>query len=522
MNSLQNLKVDVFAGLLNPASISIVRSIVITTMGTNDIALFSGPVANYTISGPVNGVFTVTDNVGVDGTDKLRNIEVFRFPNGDGTFTNVTPNPNNAAPTGTPVLSQPNPQEGEALSVSTAGIADANGLGTFSFQWQALEVGETGFVNILGATLQTFTPDDDQVGGTIRAIVSFTDGGGTPESLTSAPSGVVGGIFAGTAANDVLTGTLGRDLVNGGGGNDTLNTLAGDDQAQGGPGNDTINTNGGNDIAAGGAGDDTINTGDGNDTIRFNGAEGFDAINGGAGTDAIVVAGVGAVIGLQSLTGVETITGVAPGINIAGSEAANTLNFSVPIAVTLTLIDRILGNGGNDNITGTAVADRMEGGAGADTLNGLEGPDDLNGDGGVDTINGGGGADTIGGGPGNDILRGDAGADTINGGADNDTITGGAGNDTLNPGLAAGTDVFIVAAGFGADTINGFGAAAVGQDRIDVSAFGITAATFNARVTRVAQGANTLVTVTGTGGGTIVVTGVAPGALTAADFILAP
>ena len=94
----------------------------------------------------MNGIVTVVDNVGLDGTDRLRNIEILRFPNGDGTFTDVDGATPNSPATGTPVLSQPNPQQGEALSVSTTGFTDADNIsptnpsgavtGPFSFQWQ--------------------------------------------------------------------------------------------------------------------------------------------------------------------------------------------------------------------------------------------------------------------------------------------------------------------------------------------------------------------------------------------------
>jgi Ca2+-binding RTX toxin-like protein len=520
--SLQALKNDVFAGLVNPGSIDIVRTIVVAVDNpalVRDVALFSGPIENYTISGPTAGIVTVTDNTGVNGTDKLRNIEVLRFvpdPDQPNVFEDVTIG-NNAPPTGTPTLSQPNPQQDEALTINGLNtITDPNtipgGVASFTFQWQQTEVGVTGFVNILGATLATFTPDDDQVGQTIRALVSFRDGGGRRETIPTPPSGIVGANFVGTAANETFNGTAGRDAANGAGGNDTLTTLGGDDSAQGGPGNDTIDTGAGADLAAGGAGDDTINTGAGNDTIRFNGAEGFDAINGGLGTDAIVVAGAGAVIGLSSLANVETITGAGAGVSIVGSEAANTFDFT---AVTLTLIDRIQGAGGADAITGSGVADRIDGGAGADTLNGGGGADDLNGDAGADTINGG------------------AGSDTINGGAGNDSITGGIGNDTLQGDPAAntvGTDMFRFGTGFGNDTINGFGAVpslTVGQDLLNVNALGITtAALFTANVTVAPNGANTLITIripgTTTVAGTILLNGVAAANVTIADFSVAP
>ncbi len=88
-NSLQELKNDVFAGLLNPGAITFVRSIVTPAVGAADCgtaspvncdtAAFTGPRANYTVSVADDGTVTVLDTAGVDGTDTLRNVEQLRF-----------------------------------------------------------------------------------------------------------------------------------------------------------------------------------------------------------------------------------------------------------------------------------------------------------------------------------------------------------------------------------------------------------------------------------------------------------
>ena len=76
------------SGLVNPGNLVAVREIVTPTgadltaggAGNRDIAVFSGPRANYTISAlAADGSFTVVDNAGIDGTDTLRNIEVLQF-----------------------------------------------------------------------------------------------------------------------------------------------------------------------------------------------------------------------------------------------------------------------------------------------------------------------------------------------------------------------------------------------------------------------------------------------------------
>ena len=56
-----------------------------------------------------------------------------------------------------------------------------NGLGNavFEYQWLADDT------EVAGATSSTYTPVEADVGKTIKVRVSFTDGGGNPESLTS-------------------------------------------------------------------------------------------------------------------------------------------------------------------------------------------------------------------------------------------------------------------------------------------------------------------------------------------------
>ncbi|MNQ94597.1 Bifunctional hemolysin/adenylate cyclase precursor [compost metagenome] len=127
-------------------------------------------------------------------------------------------------------------------------------------------------------------------------------------------------------------------------------------------------------------------------------------------------------------------------------------------------------------------------------------------------------ANTITGGAGNDVLNGGAGNDILNGGAGNDTVTGGAGNDTMD--ASSGNDIFLFAAGFGTDRITGFDVnAGGGQDRINIAALNITAATFASRVTIIDAGADTLLNFGGAD--SIRLVGVADATtVTATDFLL--
>jgi Ca2+-binding RTX toxin-like protein len=95
-DSLQQAKTDVFAGRILPGAFTIVRSIVtdppvapdcgVAEPVNCDVAMFSGPVADYVITRNADGSLTVAHQgtSGVDdGTDILRNIEVLRFSDGD-------------------------------------------------------------------------------------------------------------------------------------------------------------------------------------------------------------------------------------------------------------------------------------------------------------------------------------------------------------------------------------------------------------------------------------------------------
>ncbi|WP_139721906.1 peroxidase family protein [Serinicoccus chungangensis] len=76
-DGLTTLRADTLAGRVNPGTVDIVRTVRTGTAAT-DTALFTGPRADYTIT-TADGVTTVVDNVGTDGTDTLRNIEQLRF-----------------------------------------------------------------------------------------------------------------------------------------------------------------------------------------------------------------------------------------------------------------------------------------------------------------------------------------------------------------------------------------------------------------------------------------------------------
>ena len=111
----------------------------------------------------------------------------------------------NDAPTGLPTISG-TPTEDQTLSALTAGIADIDGLGAFSFQWL-----RGGVANCTGATASTYTLGDADVGTSISVRVNYIDGQGTPESLTSAAVGPVANVNDAPTGLPTISGTPTED-----------------------------------------------------------------------------------------------------------------------------------------------------------------------------------------------------------------------------------------------------------------------------------------------------------------------
>ena len=96
---------------------------------------------------------------------------------------NPQPKPVNHPPEGSLIING-NAAQGQVLTASNT-IADADGLGTISYQWSA------GGVAVSGATSGTFALTAAQVGKSISVAALYTDGHGTHESLSSAPTNMV-------------------------------------------------------------------------------------------------------------------------------------------------------------------------------------------------------------------------------------------------------------------------------------------------------------------------------------------
>ena len=84
--------------------------------------------------------------------------------------------------TGEPTISGA-PQVGETLTADTSAIDDADGVGAFGYQWIRVDGGTD--TDITDATANSYTLTSDDVGNKIRVRVSFTDGEGNAEQVTS-------------------------------------------------------------------------------------------------------------------------------------------------------------------------------------------------------------------------------------------------------------------------------------------------------------------------------------------------
>ena len=90
----------------------------------------------------------------------------------------------NRAATGAPVISG-TARVGETLTALVLGIADADGLSGASFAYQWLSNDGSADTEIEDATAASYTVLPTEAGKTIKVRVTFTDNGGTEESLVS-------------------------------------------------------------------------------------------------------------------------------------------------------------------------------------------------------------------------------------------------------------------------------------------------------------------------------------------------
>ena len=151
----------------------------------NGVAI-GGATANTLVLGPAQVGKTIT--VKASYTDGGGGVES-KTSAASSAVLNV-----NDVPTGSVVISG-TAKQGETLTASHT-LADVDGLGTINYQWLANGVA------ISGATADSLVLGQAQVGKAITVKASYTDGGGTAESKTSAATSVVLNV------NDAPTGTV--------------------------------------------------------------------------------------------------------------------------------------------------------------------------------------------------------------------------------------------------------------------------------------------------------------------------
>ncbi|MBD2484973.1 hypothetical protein, partial [Planktothrix sp. FACHB-1365] len=154
------------------------------------------------ISGATNNTFTLsqaqvgkTVQVKISYTDLLGTAETV-----NSSPTSVVSALLNNAPTGTVNITGTATQN--QILTATNTLADVDGLGTLNYQWQESADNGVTWTNINGATNNTFTLSQAQVGKKVQAKVSYTDGLGTAETVNSSPTNTV------TNINDLPTGTV--------------------------------------------------------------------------------------------------------------------------------------------------------------------------------------------------------------------------------------------------------------------------------------------------------------------------
>jgi|GEM_PF-2667339 hypothetical protein len=99
----------------------------------------------------------------------------------------LTITPVNDAPTGNVTLTG-TAQVGKTLTVNTSTLADVDGLGDFSFEWQQSANGLTSWETIAGVNGSALTLTQNQVGDYVRSVVSYTDGDNTVETVFGVPT----------------------------------------------------------------------------------------------------------------------------------------------------------------------------------------------------------------------------------------------------------------------------------------------------------------------------------------------
>jgi VCBS repeat-containing protein len=357
------------------------------TSGGNDTVIFSGPIGNYTIVNLGGGLFTITDNVGTDGTDRIVN---FEFVNFGGTVYSINSIGGGSPPasvtfTGSPGNNTANAETGVLSGFTGGTLADLqDGVGDVYYTSSGIDyisggaggdtiyasAGADTIIGNDGADVIYVGTGDFEAGdyinglagidtliatGTVDFTLGFVDhfgrmsmgAGGVNMSILSSQifgNGVV--TISGGTGEDTLniyfngTGSANKDFTNLSVPNieniNIIDSVNLNNSITGSTYNDSIN-------AAGGF--DTVNGGNGNDTIR--GGAGNDSLNGAAGTDTAAYAGP-----LSNFTVTSLGNGTYTIVDNIGNEGSDTVSGIEFVNFNGTTYDITALTGGNQSPAG--------------------------------------------------------------------------------------------------------------------------------------------------------------------------
>ena len=96
--------------------------------------------------------------------------------------------------------------EDDPLIVDASAIMDDDGMGEVTVQWQ-ISSNNGDWMNISGATQQSFTPREIHVGKRLRVVITYVDGQGNLETLVSPGSNEVENVNDKPTGSPILTGS---------------------------------------------------------------------------------------------------------------------------------------------------------------------------------------------------------------------------------------------------------------------------------------------------------------------------
>ena len=158
--------------------------------GTTDTEIQGATNATYTLVAADEGKAI---KVRVTFTDDEGNDEALTSGATEPIEAQANGQDGNSPATGLPTI-RGTAQVGQTLTADITGIADADGVSgeTFTYQWVSSDgTTDTDITDIERATGPTFTLVVADQGKSVKVRVTFTDGGGNEETLTSAPTGPV-------------------------------------------------------------------------------------------------------------------------------------------------------------------------------------------------------------------------------------------------------------------------------------------------------------------------------------------